>query len=291
MLPHLPEHVRYCTDTLIQPDQAVHGFQLPLPLALVLALAAPGAVAQAAVPADDGDDWRFTLNFPMLWAPDISGEIDVDGQVTDIEIPFGDILDKLSMGFIGEFYLEKGNWGAEFRLMYLQTESDSTVPAVGLPGLPPLLGKHKVTTDSVLYTADLTGSYRIHRNVRLYAGIRRTGTEIDMRIKPLEDGITEIKGKTTIADEHLLDWLAGVTLDFKLSENWSTVIQVDAAVAGDNDTDRQLNAFFSYRINHLHNVWFGYRYLEIGNEESSGNTRVETSFKQQGPTLGWAFTF
>ncbi len=269
----------------------MHGFRFYRPLALALALAARAAGAQEAVSTEDRDDWRFTLNFPMIWAPDISGEIDVDGQVTDIEIPFGDILDKLSMGFIGEFYLEKGNWGAEFRLMYLQTESDTTVPAVGLPGLPPILGKHKVTTDSTLYTADLTGSYRVHENVRLYAGVRRTGTEIDLRIKPLEDGLTEINGKTTVADEHLLDWLVGVNLGFQLSDRWSTVIQIDTALAGDNDTDRQLNAFFSYRINHLHNVWFGYRYLEIGSEEGSGNARVETSFKQQGPTLGWAFTF
>ena len=87
------------------------------------------------------------------------------------------------------------------------------------------------------------------------------------------------------------DWIAGVDLGFRLSENWSTTIQADTAFAGDNDTDWQINAFFSYRLSELNNVWLGYRYLEIGNTEKNEGQRVKTSFTQQGPTLGWAFTF
>ncbi|KPJ92624.1 MAG: hypothetical protein AMJ55_09535, partial [Gammaproteobacteria bacterium SG8_15] len=59
----------------------------------------------------------------------------------------------------------------------------------------------------------------------------------------------------------------------------------------DNDTDYSINAVVAYRINKLHNVWAGYRYLEIGNESETDGLKFDITFAQQGPMLGWAFTF
>ncbi len=72
---------------------------------------------------------------------------------------------------------------------------------------------------------------------------------------------------------------------------WSAVMQVDAAFTGDNDRNRQFNGFFSYQWTERHGIWFGYRYLEIEGSIRSDGSRVTTSFTQQGPTLGWAFSF
>ncbi len=51
------------------------------------------------------------------------------------------------------------------------------------------------------------------------------------------------------------------------------------------------NVFFSYQWTERRGIWFGYRYLEIEDSIRSDGSRVKTSFTQQGPTLGWAFSF
>jgi hypothetical protein len=50
-----------------------------------------------------------------------------------------------------------------------------------------------------------------------------------------------------------------------------------------------------YRISKLNNIAFGYRYLLIGNditaETDLGPVDYTLDFVEQGPTLGWVFTF
>ena len=246
---------------------------------------------RAALPDEDSSDWRLVVNFPMVWLPDINGEIDVDGERIDVDIPISDILDNLDAGFIGELYLERGNWGVELRSMYLATESSSTTNRVGLPGRPPLIGQHRVTVEGKLFTSDLVGSYRFHDRARLLLGVRRTGTDIDVLARPLEEGLVPIEGKVSIADEELFDWIAGLEYRHPVSDRWSVVVQLDTAFTGDNDTNRQFNGFFSYQWTERHGIWFGYRVLEIKDSIRTDGSRVKTSFTQKGPTLGWAFSF
>lgn len=68
-------------------------------------------------------------------------------------------------------------------------------------------------------------------------------------------------------------------------------MQIDSGIDGDNDSNNQVNGFLSYSFNHRHNLWFGYRYLKIGNSVREEGSRVKSELTQQGPTLGWAFTF
>ena len=276
--------------TYASPRPTIEPDTLPPVLArnLILLLA---LLAGPALPEEQVDQWRVVVNFPMVWLPDIKGEVDIDGERTDIDIPISDILDNLDAGFIGELYLARGDWGVELRSMYLATESSSTTNSVGLPGRPPLIGKHRVTVEGKLFTSDLVGSYRFHERARLLLGVRRTGTEIDLRVKPLEEGLIPIEGKVSIADEELFDWIVGVEYRHPISHRWGAVVQVDTAFTGDNDTNRQFNGFFSYQLNERHGIWLGYRYLEIEDSIRSDGSRIKTSFRQQGPTLGWALSF
>ena len=68
-------------------------------------------------------------------------------------------------------------------------------------------------------------------------------------------------------------------------------MSADAAIAGDNDQDVNTSAAIFFKINKLHNVWAGYRYLRIGNQTESDVGTLDVTFIQQGPMLGWAFTF
>ena len=44
----------------------------------------------------------------MLWLPDIEGEIDVDGELINVDTPISDTLDNFDFGFIGEIYARHG---------------------------------------------------------------------------------------------------------------------------------------------------------------------------------------
>ncbi len=242
--------------------------------------------------AKDPREWEFVINFPMAWLPDISGDITTDGDRTSVEIPIEDILENLDAGFIGELYVNRGNWGLSWRSMYLRTESKSQTRALtGLPGRPPIIGQHKLKVENELFTSDLILSYRPYQHFGVYTGVRRTGNKTKFKIRPAEDGLINIRFSETVVDEELYDWIAGVELAYGFSDRWLGVIQADTGLSGDNDTNRQVNAFFSYSFNDRHAAWFGYRYLLIGDKTREDGSRTESEFVQQGPTIGWAFTF
>jgi hypothetical protein len=240
-------------------------------------------------------EWTFVLNFPMLWLPDISGEIDVDGKVVDVDVPISETLDSLDMGFIGEAYARWGPWTFAFRTMYLSIKDETTTDEVGLPGLPPLIGRHRVESDSELFTSDLFVAYSFNPYVGMYSGVRRSGTTMELKVRELDDGqgIIELPRKVELVDDELFDWIVGVLLEYPLSRDgaWRVALEADTMFAGDNDENYQINGFFSYAFNERHSVWFGYRHLRMVQEMKVDGSRVETDFAQSGPTLGWAFTF
>ena len=63
--------------------------------------------------------------------------------------------------------------------------------------------------------------------------------------------------------------------------------------AGAADSDRNDSAEFRalYRISDLNNFWFGYRYLDIGNDSTEDDITCEADMIRHGPTLIWALTF
>jgi hypothetical protein len=238
-------------------------------------------------------EWEVTVNFPMAWLPDISGEIRAGGDKTQIDIPISDILDHLDAGFIGELYVARGPWGLGWRSMYLNTASSAKTEAItGLPGRPPIVGRHRIEVENELFTSDLVGSYAFNEQLALYAGVRRTGNKTRLKVRPLEPGLVEIERRITIVDEELYDWVLGATLQHEFARRWAAVLQGDVGVACDNDRNQLLNAFLSYDFSSGHSLWFGYRYLQIRNSFRDGSGgRVKTDFTQQGPTLGWAWRF
>ena len=94
-----------------------------------------------------------------------------------------------------------------------------------------------------------------------------------------------------LVDEDLYDWIVGITLNHSFNHAWSGVLQMDMGLDGDNDSNQFLNGFLSYEFDNSHALWFGYRYLKIGNKFREDGSRVETEFIQSGPTLGWAWNF
>jgi len=88
-------------------------------LLLLIASVGVGAKAESTEaleplsPAESGnplpvrdDQWRFTIAFPMLWAPSIDGKIRGDEPI-DFSISFDDILENLSFGIMFELYANR----------------------------------------------------------------------------------------------------------------------------------------------------------------------------------------
>ena len=94
----------------------------------------------------------------------------------------------------------------------------------------------------------------------------------------------------TVADDNFYDLLLGVNFNHWFNDKWAVLVNADTAVAGDNDRDYSLDVRGLYRISSLNNVWFGFRYLNIGNDTTSDGVDYAVDMKQVGPTLGWAFT-
>lgn len=65
-------------------------------LGCLLLLQSSTALAQ-----QHNSDWRFTLLFPMIWAPDIRGEIRVEDDKYTVTIPFDEKIKDLDTGLIG----------------------------------------------------------------------------------------------------------------------------------------------------------------------------------------------
>ncbi|AQA18444.1 hypothetical protein BST95_09550 [Halioglobus japonicus] len=206
---------------------------------MLLVLMSPGSWGEE---GGFADEWKLIINFPMLWLPDIEGEIDVDGELINVDTPISDTLHNLDFGFIGEIYARHGPWMLGLRVMHLDTSSGSRIGPVGLlPGLPPLVGEYDVTVESSLFTSDVIGGYTLNDYIALYTGVRRSGLNMRVRTRANEEGsgIVELPGRVTITDEALYDWIGGVALTAPLGDSgkWRAVLEADTLIDGDNDTN------------------------------------------------------
>lgn len=239
-----------------------------------------------------GDQWNFIVAFPMIWAPEISGKVAGDCDNINIKIPFEDIVKDLNFGFMGDFYAIKGRWSYALKLTYLQTKEDTTTdelkgPTWGITIAP----QRQIKTDLKLSANDFLVRYDLYKNILAYTGVRYFYTKIDMNIKPFGSGIITVDRHINIANDNLFYWIVGFSYSHWFSQLIGFGLSGDTAVAGDNDRDISANIVMFFRLSKLNNIWAGYRYLQIGNKTESDVGALDITFTQQGPMLGWAFTF
>jgi hypothetical protein len=238
----------------------------------------------------DGD-WRFTLLFPMIWAPEIKGDIWVGDDKYTVRIPFDEKIEDLDTGLIGEFYVHKGRWLGGVRLNYMRSRSEETTAGIKIPGGPTLVSPHRVETTTEEGTGDLILGYRVRDSLVVYAGVRQFGQKLTIDLEPIEDDGLGFTARLDLVDESYQDALLGLSWAHRFSERWSLTVNADGNVAGDSDRNLFLEARAQYRISPLNNLWFGYRGSRIKLTPATDGERITTDFRQHGPTIGWAFTF
>lgn len=239
------------------------------------------------------DDWNYLVAFPMVWAPSINGEITSDGERLDIEVPFSDIFKNLNFGLIGELYAQKGKWlySVRFDYMRVSTNTDTeglTGPITGIVISP----AHRIKTKLQMAANDLLVGYEVYPGLRLLTGVRHIHAHADLEVSPLTDeGFIKVEDSFNLTSTNDFDWLIGATYRYWFDDDWGIAAGIDTKIVGDNDRDLGFNAQAIYRFNHFHNVWIGYRYLQIGNDSVEDGIKTEVDFIQHGPQIGWAFTF
>ncbi len=261
-----------------------------LATALCLALAFSAMSVRA-----NEDEWQFTLLFPMVWAPDVKGDIDFGGDNINVDTPFEDKIENLDLGLIGEFYAEKGHIILGARLNYLRSKDDTTTEGISIPGGPTLVSPHRLETVTEEGTFDVLAGYKVTdsktNRVYIYGGVRRFGQSLELDIEALEDDGLGFNGKYKLIDDWYDDAILGASWNHHFNQRWSVGLGGDLGVAGDSDENYFLNFRVGYSFSELNNIWFGYRGSRIALTTGSGLDKVKTDFKQHGPTVGWAFTF
>ena len=227
------------------------------------------------------DQWRFSIAFPMIWTPDIDGKIRGDESI-DFSIGFGDILDRLSFGLMFELYANRGPYGLAFRSNFMRVEDERSRSG---------LLDTRVQTSLDMGVNDLLASFRVHEKVRLVTGVRHVLAKMELDIYSTIGGTEVIDRTVTVTDDNMFDYLIGINFNHWINDKWGLMLNSDLGVAGDNDRDFSVEFRGLYRLGDLNNVWFGYRYLQIGNDSNQDGAFYEVDMIQQGPTLGWAFTF
>jgi hypothetical protein len=246
--------------------------------------------ASALAEQHDGE-WRFTLLFPMIWAPDIEGDIRVGNDRYTVTIPFDEKIRDLDTGLIGEFYVGKGKWIGGVKVNYMRSKTREDTDGIKLPGGPTLIAPHRLETTTEEGTLDFVLGYRVTDALIVYGGARQFGQKLTFDVTPLEDDGAGIDARIQLVDESYRDAILGLTWTRVFSERWSLSLSGDGNIAGDSDRNLFLEGRLRFKISELNNLWFGYRGSRIKLSPDAGEERVTTDFRQHGPTLGWAFVF
>ena len=232
------------------------------------------------LPARD-DQWRFTIAFPMIWAPDINGKIRGDEPV-DFTIKFSDILDKLSFGMMFELYANKGPYGFAFRSSFMRVEDETSRSG---------LLDTRISTGLDMGVNDFLASFRVHDKVRIVTGVRHVLAKVELDIYSTLGGNEVFSERITVTDDNMFDLLFGINFNHWFNDKWGIMLNADLGIAGDNDRDFSTEFRAMYRLGKLNNFWFGVRYLNIGSDSTENDITYKIDMSQVGPTLGWAFTF
>jgi hypothetical protein len=228
----------------------------------------------------ESDQWRFTIAFPMIWAPDINGKVR-GGPDLDFEVPFEDVIKDLSFGIMGELYANRGRFGLALRANYLSVNSEENVDGLIIK---------RIGTDMTMGVNEFLASWRVHDDVRVLTGLRHIHAKLNLDITA-GIGSTELTDRINVIDDSTYDLLFGINYTHWFSQRWSLMLNADVAALGDNDRDHSIDFRALYRISDLNNFWFGFRYLNIGNDSTESGNLLKVDMTQVGPSAGWAFTF
>lgn len=253
-------------------------------LALAAAMSSPALTVQAQEPDFPSDRWVL-LGTAYFWGTQLDGNGAMRGRDFDVDVPFSDIWDSLSVGFMGIAAARKGNWGFYVSPFFARIGDDAEV------------GNAKFRYQNDTTFLGFGGLYRLFdwqnpdvahggpKGVQLDA--LAGGRVVDLRL--------ELNGRHGLpkADESetWVDPLVGLNGRIELADRWELLAEGDIGGFGvGSDTAWSWLAAIGYRFEPLGRDTFlraGYRMLHVDYED--GGFKWDVTYK--GPLVGITMKF
>ena len=240
-----------------------------------------------AASAQDTDTWEYELNV-YGWFAGIDGTVGFPsgpGSGADISVDVSDILDNLSMIFMGGMEAKRNKWSIIADVVYMNTKNTATRPVAAgpVPGVPV---NAAISMDMVSWVVQGGVGYDVVQaewgTFAVVGGVRYLTVDTDVVLGlqvplPLAVGATESEG--------LLDGIVGVKGYIKLNDSWYLPYHADIGTGG-SELSWQLFAGIGYRFG-WGDIRLGYRVLNYDMEDD----KLLQDLSMNGPILGAAFRF
>jgi len=249
-----------------------------------LASAEEKATEKAVEKTTETKDWKWNVAPFYLWAISITGDNQMGTTSGELNVDFGDILDKLDGAFIINFQgMYKNKWGFMFDYDYISLADSAVIPTNGVPpGAPPTLN---ASMDLKINIAELVGSYRVDQ-VSYYFDFFAGGRYTSFAPEVLMGTLYVDKSKSWV------DPLVGVRWIWPFAEKWALALSGDIGGFGVG-CDFTWQGIFRIDYKPWKNVALtaGYRALyqdyEDGTRGTSNYFAMDATY--HGPLLGIEF--
>ena len=239
-----------------------------------LSLTLSASLWSGAASAQQSDEWKFRIT-PYFWLLGLDGTTAALGQDVAVDASFSDIADNLNIALSANMELSKGKFFMVFDPMYAQLEADFVGPG---GGGGPVGG----TLDVDMVIADLNFGYSFDENFGIYAGARYY--DQDLKLTP------NLLPTIPLGDDWT-DFIVGLRAGGKVSENWSFMGKLDAAVAGDSESAWYFQAVLLRHFGDKMHLDLGWRYYDVDYESGTGVTRFKWDVAHSGPVVGYSWEF
>jgi hypothetical protein len=236
-------------------------------LATLLAIGAPVLSAQAAE-----DKWKFEIT-PYLWTAGMDGSATVNGQSTDFEVSFSDMVDVTDamFAFLGVAQYGRVVFWAQVDYLSQDTDEQDDPPPAARLDLDTTM-----TTLAVGYQFD---GWRKGQTFDVLIGARQLALDRTLTVKAT--------GASFQKDTDINDTVLIVRPSFPLSDRWRFNPTLSYG-SGDSESTYELQPQFQYQISKNWATRLGYRRLAYDIESDSGN-EIDVTFS--GFIIGFGGTF
>jgi len=225
--------------------------------------------------------WEFNLAPFYLWAMGMDGQATIGENISQVDVDFDQITDKLEAVFIVHFEgLHESNFGFMTDINY-----------VSLGGSQSLPGNTTLDVNMDMTIAELSGLYRIKNGndaFDLIAGVRYVKIDMGLNIS----SSTPLNGLNLNPEIDWVDPLIGARWMRDINEEWSLLVRGDIGGFGvSSDFTWQALGLVEWKPYEHTSFIAGYRVLDIDYEEGSGATYFRYDVRSQGPLVGVNFSW
>jgi opacity protein-like surface antigen len=239
----------------------------PVWLVVAVLMLIPVAVrAQDIAIEVERDEWTVELSIYMLGAG-MTGETGVGGNVADVDLSFGDVLENLELGGMSSLRIERDRWAFTTDVIYM--------------GLGASKGPFSADVDQWMVEPSL--SFRVSDRLETIVGVRYVNLA------------TEIAGPFGRNPSGTVDWwdpFIGGKLTLPIREDLSFNLRADVGGFGvGSEFAWQAFPFISWQFSDRSSMQAGYRWLDVDYDEGSGPGEFTYDMLTQGLQLGVTFRF